>query len=228
MSTLEDSRLLALPYELRHRILCWAFSDRNTIELQYPLWGGEEAFAPSLFQVCRSLRTESLRAFYETRTFLWIIDLSVQHRSDPADYPALRAEKEELDDGGDDAGLLPALPWEYPHLRRDLRHLNLTIYLPPNLIADIVSGQLWFHQFPTALRRMVQALDYGRRLEELHVLFTAKRFNTRIPLEGEQIKAIEELANFRVRGRVRVQSRWDFKEAARSINGLDLPRRMKA
>ena len=220
-----SSQLLALPYELRHRILCVALKDNNTIELQYPLWGGEEAFAPPLFQVCRSLRTESLKAFYESNIFLWIIDLSIQHRSDPADYPALQASEPE--DGSDDR-LLPALPWEYPALKRDLRHLNVTIYLPPNLVADTESAELWFTKFPDALRRMSVALDYGRRLEELHVLFTAKRFNTRIPLEGEQIKAIEILEAFQVRGRVRVQMRWDFKEAAKSIKALDLERRMRA
>ncbi|TKA63917.1 hypothetical protein B0A55_08735 [Friedmanniomyces simplex] len=227
------SRLLDLPYELRHIILSLALKDKGTVELQHPVWGGEDVYRPALFGVCHSLRRESLQAFYEVNHFLWIIDLSAQHRSDPADYPALRPgdEAEDHEPGSTKQGettILPALPWEYPHLRKHLRHLNVNIYLPSNLIADVASAQVWFGQFPSALERLVTALDCGRRLDELQILFTAKRFNTRIALAGEQLKAIEVLSGFKVRGRVRVQTRWDFKEARRSLENLDLERRMKA
>ncbi|KAK3109491.1 hypothetical protein LTR53_017207 [Teratosphaeriaceae sp. CCFEE 6253] len=174
-------RLLDLPFELRHRILsCALESPHNALELQSPLWGGAEAYAPPLFRVSRGIRAEALRAFYETNTFLWLVDLSVSHRSDPASYPGLLPGSEtgacDPDKGG--AGVLPALPWLYPHLLRHLRHVNVTIYLPQNGPTDPDAAALRKTAFHAALERLVLALDYGRRLRELRVLLTAKHFLT--------------------------------------------------
>ena len=57
--------LLNLPFELRHRILLYALKQKGTIEIQYPVWAGLQVFDQPLFQTCRSLRSEAVKAFYE-------------------------------------------------------------------------------------------------------------------------------------------------------------------
>jgi len=227
-----SSCLLDLPYELRQRILTLALKQKGTIELQHPVWAGKDVFAQPLFQVCRLLRDEALQAFYETNCFLWIIDSSVTHRSDPAVYASITGDARQPEDGSVPSSktspLTPTLPWQYPHLKKHLRHLNLNIYLPSNLVADLAAAQAWFTEFPQQLERMIKALDCGCRLAELHTLLTAKRFNTRIALAGEQLKALNVLTQMKVRGSVKVQTRYDFKEVKASIASLELERRMKA
>ncbi|KAK3067474.1 hypothetical protein LTR53_015640 [Teratosphaeriaceae sp. CCFEE 6253] len=224
-------RLLDLPSELRHRILsCALESPHSPLELQSPLWGGAEAYAPPLFRVSRGIRAEALRAFYETNTFLWLVDLSVPHRSDPASYPGLLPSSEtgpcDPDKGG--AGVLPALPWLYFHLLRHLRHVNVTIYIPQNGPSDPDAAALRKTAFPAALERLVLALDHGRRLRELRVLLTAKHFLTGVPPTGEQMAALEQLAGFRVPGRVWLRMSRVLGQARQSIERLGLKRRMTA
>ncbi|KAK5124357.1 hypothetical protein LTR85_001574 [Meristemomyces frigidus] len=230
-STAYGPSFLDLPAELRQCIFALAVKQQGSIELQHPVWAGQDVFAQPLFQVSRLVRNEALQAFYETSHFLWIIDPSAAHRSDPADYQSMKHD-------GTASGcaspvevsgvLTPARPWNYPHLRKHLRHLNLNVYLPSNLIADATAAQAWFVDLPQSLRRLVEALDRGRRLAELQVLFTAKRINTRIGLAGEQLKAVNVLSEMEVRGTVKIQTRYDFKELRSSILNLGLERRMKA
>jgi hypothetical protein len=75
---------------------------------------------------------------------------------------------------------------------------------------------------------LVQALDYGSKLAELSVLITAKKFNTRIALSGEQLQAVDVLSKPSVKGTVTVNYRYDFKEVKASLRSLRLERRMKA
>lgn len=213
-----SASFLDVPYELRQRILSFALKQKGTIELQHPVWGGQAIFAQPLFQVCRFLRDEALQAFYETNCFLWIVDSGQQRarRSDPADYPSMtqdpcydvvrvhQAMK---------APLTPALPWKYPHLKKHLRHLNLNIYV--NNYTD----------FSQQLTRLVETLDLGRKLLELHVLFTSGSLRTYV--WKDQLKEIEVLAKMEVRGIVKVQTR-NIEEAHRTIGSLGLERRMKA
>ena len=63
---------------------------------------------------------------------------------------------------------------------------------------------------------------------DLHVLFTAKRYNSRIPLSGKQRRALDTLSQMQVRGKVQVRMRYDFKEVKTSIETLQLESRMKA
>jgi len=236
MSAHEDperapSTLLTLPYELRQRILHFALARKGTVELQTPLWAERATFTHPLFHTTRALRTEALQAFYETNTFLWIVDslAGLSARSDPTEYPLNSTFDPQSLDGNDGPyPLIPAVPWRYPHLLKHLRRLQLNIYLPSNLTADVASGRAWLETLPAALQRLVDALDQGRRLEELHVLLTAKRFSGRVALAGEQLKAIDVLARMRVRGVVRVQTRFDFKEVKTSIETLEWEKRMKA
>lgn len=80
--------LLGLPYELREQILKYALKSRGAVELQYPAWSGLSVFNNPLFQISRSLRQESIAAFYEvsetiaqcvtSRLILTTFDLSSQ------------------------------------------------------------------------------------------------------------------------------------------------------
>ena len=226
-------RFLDLPYELRQNILCLALKQVGVLELQRPVWAGEDVYQPALFSVCRLLRREALQAFYEVNLFLWTIDLSARHRSDPAEYHSLRPRNEEKDQRSrsletDDLAVLPVLPWMYPYLWKHLRHLNVHIYLPPLPIADPALAQVWYVEFPRALERLVEALDCGRRLYELQILFHAcyARTTEHPSLAGEQLRALEVLAGFEVRGRVRVRTLSLSREAQMSLE--DLGKRMKS
>ncbi|TKA27034.1 hypothetical protein B0A50_05225 [Salinomyces thailandicus] len=224
---------LDLPYELRQQILAYALEQQGTIELQTPVWASKTVFTQPLFEVSGEMRNEALQAFYENNHFLWIIDLSID-RSDPARYASMAGGEDEVDHREQGSGrqkpLTPGLPWEYPHLKKHLRCLHVNIYLPSNLIGDTSAAQSWLTGMPERLPSLVNALDRGRRLWDLTVLITAntKRFNTRISLEGEQLKALEVLAGMEVKGNVKVRTRYDFKSVKASIDGLQLERRMRA
>lgn len=213
-STGPRSRLLRLPYELRQRILRHALKHRGTIELQKPIWSAEGFFTQPVFFVCRSLRDEALEAFYKTNTFLWIIEIDHETRSDPAQYPLHPVQEQPR-------SLTPFWPWYYPHLLKHLRHLQLNIYLPSDL-----NKRAWSVTLPELLSELVNALDHGSRLLDLNILFTAKRYNARIPLSQEQMNVLDVLSGMKVRGRVQIKTRYDFREVRRTIEILQLENRM--
>lgn len=225
--------LLDLPFELRQRVLAFALQEDGTVELQHPLWASEQVYFQPLFQVCQLLRDEALQAFYENNHFLWIVDVAVQ-RSDPARYASMMiGEGETFSQDCYSRGqtpLIPTLPWEYPHLKKHLRRLHVNVYLPSNFVGDATASQDWLKGMPERLHGLVRAVDSGRRLSALTVLITAntKRFNTRISLEGEQLKVLNILGGMQIKGRVNVQTRYDFKAVRASIDGLELEKKMKA
>ncbi|KAI7284706.1 hypothetical protein KC345_g2190 [Hortaea werneckii] len=226
------SHLINLPRELRHRILLFALKQHGNIELQQPMWASKGYYAQPAFQVCRLLRREALQAFYEGNCFLWIIDLAVE-RSDPSKYVSMTSETEhdkEASQNSTMSSLISVPPWEYPYLRKHLRRLHVNIYLPSNLIGDVSASQPWLTEMPTRLRQFVETLDRGRRLQDLTILVTAntKRFNTRISLEGEQLKALDVLSEMEIKGNVSVRTRHDFRAAKVSIDSLELEKKMKA
>ncbi|KAI6881311.1 hypothetical protein KC360_g8555 [Hortaea werneckii] len=225
-------QLLNLPRELRHRILLFTLEQHGNVELQQPMWSSKGNYAQPIFQVCRLLRREALQAFYEGNCFLWIIDLAVV-RSDPSKYVPMISETEHNEEAFQSSiksSLIAVLPWEYPFLRNHLRHLHVNIYLPSNLIGDVSASQSWLTEMPTRLKQFVEAIDRGRRLQDLTILITAntKRFNTRISLEGEQLKALDVLSEMEVKGNVSVRTRHDFRAAKVSIDSLELEKKMKA
>ncbi|KAK5696275.1 hypothetical protein LTR17_024353 [Elasticomyces elasticus] len=224
-----DSHLMALPCEIRFSILCLALKDKGGIELQYPTWADNSVFWSPLFSVCRDLRVEALQAFYETNRFLWLIDLTVQHRSDPTKYTALQAIDTSCDTDRElDTALLSPLPWEYSHLRRHLRHLQIHIYTPHNTRGDTELVQEQWRQLPKALDDLVTSLDRGSHLQELQIVIVARGSGPRLVLTHEQIDAFDRLAGFEVRGRVKVRTRGGPDELSKAIADSELERRMKA
>lgn len=65
--------LLTLPYELREQILISLLCESGSIKLPHTA-NRKSAFTPPVSQVCRLLRDEAVRVFYEVNTFTFIID----------------------------------------------------------------------------------------------------------------------------------------------------------
>ncbi|CAK4031714.1 Hypothetical predicted protein [Lecanosticta acicola] len=220
-SSTQPSPLLDLPYELRQSILQYTLRQQRTLQLQSPLCAGLHVFAQPLFHVCRPLRDEALDAFYQSNDFLWVIDTEHTLRSFPSSYPSPTPV---LHDGESvhpdlEAPLTPILPWQYPRLMKNLRRLQINVYLPQ-------ARDAWALQ--ERLTALVNALDKGRRLAAFHILVTAKRRAAQIPLTMPERTALEVLAEMEVRGKVDVQTRYSFRAVTAGVQSLDLQRRMKA
>ena len=65
--------LLTLPYELREQVLMTLLSHKTDIRLQQPV-ENRAVFTSPITQVCKSLREESIRVFYQVNAFTWTID----------------------------------------------------------------------------------------------------------------------------------------------------------
>jgi len=211
---------LDLPYEIRQIILQHSLCQKGTIEIQHPVWAGLRVFAQPLFRVSRLVRNEALQAFYETNDFLWIIDTEHKLRSNPTTYPAPTAfvHNGRYITPEIDPVLTPILPFQYPHLFKHLRHLQINVYLPQESDASALETQL---------DAMVKSLDGGRRLMTFHVLITAKRRAAQIPLTLEEQRALETLAQMKVRGCVNVTTRYYFRAVSLGVRAMNLDRRMK-
>lgn len=66
--------LPGLPVELLDLILSPLLQQTGTIELQAPIWADKSVFIHPTFQVCKSLRQEAIRIFYNSNVFVWVID----------------------------------------------------------------------------------------------------------------------------------------------------------
>ncbi|KAK3634397.1 hypothetical protein LTR56_015276 [Elasticomyces elasticus] len=130
-----NASLLGLPYELRKKIL--------TLAVRRPAWPPIELQPPrsnahdnALFSASRALREESLKPFFRLNTCLWTIDFKDAQRIDPAGYESMNDDFDFAYCSSHDpllaGGLTPSLPWNYPYLKRDVRRLDVDIYLPSN------------------------------------------------------------------------------------------------
>jgi len=232
---------LDLPTEVRQVILQHALKQTGTLEMQTPMWAGHDVFHQPLFAVHSLVRAESLEAFYKVNTFLWMVDrCGTLPRSDPAGYPGMGSQPEwwQPDHEGEVAttcGLTVAVPWLYPDLKKHLRHLQLNIALPSNIAPSTFAldeqelEMTWNEGLSSTLRSVIDALDRGRTLDSLSILFTgSKFFNGRVALTTQQLEVLEVLAEFQVRHRVSISTRLDFKEAGQSVRSLRLEKRMVA
>lgn len=213
-----------LPYELRQRIFSYALQQKGTVGMQTPIWDSGDAFTQPLFAVCRAFRDEALEAFYKTNTFLWQVhrprnssDLYARSDdSDPSKYP--------LDplDSGQSLTLTPSLPWHYPRLLKELRHLVINVFLPSDLDPDA-----WATTFPRQLHALVAALDQGHRLAELQVSIITGHWRNGRLLPSVHLETMNILAQMRVSGSVRVRLRPSQGPCAASISRLDLERKIR-
>ncbi|KAK4958986.1 hypothetical protein LTR10_003785 [Elasticomyces elasticus] len=199
-----NASLLGLPYELRKKILDLAVRRPAwpPIELQPPR---SNAHDNALFSASRALREESLKPFFRLNTCLWTIDFKDAQRIDPAGYESMKDSDFAQCSSHDplhSIGLTPSLPWNYPYLKRDLRRLNVDIYLPSNTAPK----ESW-EMVRRDLERMVCALDYGRRLEHLYISFAMIIHSQHKPLMEEQLAALDTLAGIKPRGCVHIYLR---------------------
>jgi hypothetical protein len=65
--------LLTLPYELREQVLTTLLSHKSNIRLQPPI-ENRTVFTSPIMQVCKPLREEATRIFYQVNAFTWTID----------------------------------------------------------------------------------------------------------------------------------------------------------
>lgn len=65
--------LLTLPYELREQVLTTLLSHKSNIRLQEPI-ESRSLFTAPIVQVCKPLREEAIRVFYQVNAFTWVID----------------------------------------------------------------------------------------------------------------------------------------------------------
>ncbi|KAK3672688.1 hypothetical protein LTR78_007500 [Recurvomyces mirabilis] len=215
---------LDLPTEVRQVILQHALKQT-----------GRDAYDQPLFAVHTIVRAEALEAFYKANTFLWIIDhCGTLFRSDPVGYPGMGTQPEWWQPNHESEtattyGVTVAVPWLYPDLKKHLRHLQINITLPSISIREEAEATETWSRLRVTIRQLIEALDHGRTLDTLGILFTASRhFNGRVPLMSQQLEILELLAEFQVRHRVSVSTRLDFKEAAQSVRSLNLEKRMVA
>ncbi len=231
----EMSSLSDLPSEVRKLIYQFALIQPGPVELQTPQWD-THAFHHPLFAVSHGVRSDALEAFYTANCFLWTIDTSRENLSDPASYPGMGDTASWWPSLGDrplDDGVTPALPWIYPDLRKHLRHLNLNIYLPadsrapPGSHATIPQTPLSSAAFNLRhdLERLVLALDHGRTLDTVQLLFMTKAANRGSTVVN--VRALEALAEMEVRGKVSVSVGLNLKTVAQNIHNLRLEQCMK-
>jgi hypothetical protein len=214
---MSTSSLLSLPFELRQHIFGFALKEVGTIELTHPLWAVPQAFSQPLFLTSKEVRDEALEAFYKTNAFLWIID-DEEWRSNPADYA--RAHSHDRDS----SMITPALPWDYPHLLQHLRHLHVNICLPKE-----ENEKAWHNHLQSSLSSLVEALDGGRRLRSVAILFTSRRINTLLhPLSSQHLHVLNTLSQMEVPGMVKMRTRYDFQQVKASIESLGLEKAMKS
>ncbi|KAF2719793.1 hypothetical protein K431DRAFT_286431 [Polychaeton citri CBS 116435] len=185
--------LMGLPYELREQILQPVLLSSDLLETQPPLWGSNADFVHPVMQVCRLLRAEALETFFRTNRFRWVFSTTSHHRTDPIGAKLRPDIEEQLRPFHRDADPLPsAIPWLYPHLATDLRHLTLLLHMRRYSSAEDLAS------FALRLRAAVQALDHGRRLRDLRLVITMADLTT--SLTGAEIEALRALWEIRVAG----------------------------
>ena len=211
------SSLLSLPFELRQHIFGFALKEVGTIELTHPLWTVPQAFSQPLFLTSKKVRDEGLEAFYKANVFLWIID-DEEWRSNPADYAHAHSHNR------GSSRITPALPWDYPYLLQHLRHLHINICLPRE-----GNEKAWRSHLQSSLSRLVEALDGGRRVRSVAILFTSRRINKLLhPLSSQHLKVLNTLSQMEVRGTVEIRTRYGLQPVKAGIESLGLEKAMKS
>lgn len=223
-ATADSCHFANLPYELRQRIFSYALQQKGTIGMQTPIWDNGSAFTQPLFAVCRSFRDEALEAFYKTNTFVWHVhrpqnpsEVCASPDSRPSEYPL------DLPEPGHTLTLTPSLPWHYPRLLKELRHLIINVFLPSDLDPDA-----WATTFPQQLRALVTALDRGSRLSELQVSIITGHWRNGRLLPSVHLQTLDILSKMRVAGSVRVRLRPSTGPCATSVTALGLEGKIKA
>jgi hypothetical protein len=138
---------------------------------------------------------------------------------DPSSFPEERCD-DNAKHYGPSGSLISSLPWQHPDMLRNLRHLRLNLYLPPQH-----NIALWSGKFGKQLSQFVEAVDHGRRLQDFKVLFGT--WHKIRELGGPQTAALSILERMQVRGTVQVRTRSLDRDGKAFVQRLDLERRMR-
>ena len=150
-----------------------------------------------------------------TRLTLWQIDAA-----DPAAFP-LQPPSNCPKEYGPCGPLISSLPWQYPDMLSNLRHLRLNLYLPPQHDAT-----MWSERFSKQLSSFVEAIEQGVRLRDFKILIGT--WHGIRDLGAPQMAAFDLLAQMQVRGTVQVRTRSLDIQGKAVVQQLDLERRLRA
>ena len=178
-----SASLLRIPYELREQILIPLICQKGNVELQYPT-PDRTAFAFPIARVCRSLREEAIRLFYQSNVFLWNMDpeavspntptirslhvddflvqiLTISTQIDFVDPTIWTLGHGSMCDKhyGPVGPLESILPWQSRSVMQDLRHLRVNVWLP-----DPYGTTSWRDGLAAQLARFVEIVERGERL----------------------------------------------------------------
>lgn len=116
--------------------------------------------------------------------------------------------------------LISSLPWQYPYMMANLRHLRLKVFLPSQY------SSVWEGRFTEQIKKFIDVTDRGQRLHSFRVLIGSWH-SLRILYE-RQLAIDEMLTRMRLRGYVQVRTR-SLRPAVKCvIQKLNLSRRMRA
>ncbi|KAM0689627.1 hypothetical protein Q7P36_010498 [Cladosporium allicinum] len=235
--------LLTLPYELREQILTALLSHKPNIRLQSPI-ENRAVFTPPIAQVCKPLREEAIRIFYQTNAFTWTMDpeeeeeavsfLPVLNDRPIARQPQVtpknpilsniprKTPQPELPDPTSHP-----LPSALPHLhlhqethrqQNSLRHLTLALSLP-----NPYSRKLWQTTFATQLSAFVNnTLDNrGQRLKTFKLLLSSWHYFREI-CEWQMAVLVRGLGELEVGGDVQVRGRGFGRDVVGGIREVGL------
>lgn len=139
---------------------------------------------------------------------------------DPSTFP-LEEHYDNSKEYGPHGPLVSILPWRYPNMLANLRHIRLNLKLPPQ--HDVA---LWTDKLSKQLSSFVAALDGGRKLKSLKILVGT--WHKLRQLEQPQLNALGILEKMQVRGTLQVRTMSLDHHGKAAVQGLDLERRMKA
>jgi hypothetical protein len=219
--------LLTLPYELREHILTTLLSHNSNIRLQHPI-ENRTVFTSPITQVCKPLREEAIRIFYQTNAFTWTIDPEAvspdlpylskpidipkdrflisstptqTELPDPTSHPSSPTDNKSKNHHSTTNHLASPIPQLNPAHLRSIRHLRLNLSLP-----NPYSRKTWQTTFATQLANFVNAIDNGHRLKDFKVLISSWHYFREV-CDWQTDVLVEGLGKLEVKGDVQVRGR---------------------
>jgi hypothetical protein len=139
---------------------------------------------------------------------------------DPSTFP-LELQEDNAKDYGPVGPLASSLPWQYPNMLSNLRHLRVNLYLPRQ--HDTAT---WTDKLGKQLSSFVEAVDHGQKLKDIKLLIgTWHRIRG---LGKPQLDVLGILEQMRVRGFVQVRTRSLDPDGKAVVEALGLGRRMRS
>jgi hypothetical protein len=217
--------LLTLPYELREQILTTLLSHKTNIRLQDPV-ENRAIYTSPITQVCKPLREEAIRVFYQVNAFTWTVDpeevssdsfaspmwptkipndqfliLSPTTQTELPDPTTYALSTENNDGKNHNTTLTSTLPCEDIARLQSIRYLRLNISLP-----NPYSRKTWQTTLASQLTDFGNAINKGHRLKEFKVLISSWHYFREI-CDWQTDVLAEGLGQLEVKGNVQVRGR---------------------